>query len=155
MGKVNLVQKESINLEVFEFVEFRVGKSKFGINIKHVREIIEPIPVTVIPHSHDFVEGIIQLRGDVIPVIDFKKVIGVSGASDDIEAKYIISEFNGITVALDVTAVTQIERINYSEIEASSDMYEGSTVPVTGVIKRDEGMILLVDFEKIIAEQFM
>ncbi|MFD1929052.1 chemotaxis protein CheW [Sporosarcina siberiensis] len=151
---MNIVQKVSLKLEVFEFVEFRVEKSKFGINIKHVREIIEPIPVTVIPHSHAFVEGIIQLRGDVIPVIDFKKVIGVPGESADSEAKYIISEFNGITVALDVTAVTQIERINYSEIEAASDMYEGSTVPVTGVIKRDDGMILLVDFEKIIAEQF-
>ncbi|WP_438316632.1 chemotaxis protein CheW [Sporosarcina sp. FA9] len=151
---MNILQKGSLNLEVFEFVEFRMGKSRFGIDIKHVREIIEPISVTVIPHSHPFVEGIIQLRGVVLPVIDFNKVIGIHDASDDFEAKYIISEFNGVTVALDVSAVTQIERINYSEIESASEMYEGSSVPVTGVIKRDEGMILLVDFEKIIAEQF-
>lgn len=151
---MKILKKDLLKLEVFEFVEFRIGKSKFGIDIKHVREIIEPILVTVIPHSHPFVEGIIQLRGDVLPVIDFKKVIGTKEICDDAEAKYIVSEFNGLTVVLDVTAVTQIERINYSEIEAASDMYEGTSVSVTGVIKRDDGMILLVDFEKIITEQF-
>ena len=154
MDKVNTLQPELANFEIFEFVEFQVGKSNFGISISHVREIIEPIPVTVLPHSHPFVEGIIQLRGEVLPVIDLKKLTGNGESSDEDESKYIVAEFNGTTVALDVTAVTQIERINFSEIEVASDMYEGDQVPVTGVIKRDNGMILLVDFEKVIAEQF-
>ena len=154
MDKVNTLQPELANFEIFEFVEFQVGKSNFGISISHVREIIEPIPVTVLPHSHPFVEGIIQLRGEVLPVIDLKKVTGNGESSDEDESKYIVAEFNGTTVALDVTAVTQIERINFSEIEVATDMYEGNQVPVTGVIKRDNGMILLVDFEKVIAEQF-
>ena len=122
---MNTLQPELVNFEIFEFVEFQVGKSNFGISISHVREIIEPIPVTVLPHSHPFVEGIIQLRGEVLPVIDLKKVTGNGESSDEDESKYIVAEFNGTTVVLDVTAVTQIQRINFSEIEAASDMYEG------------------------------
>ena len=151
---VNISQPELVKHEIFEFVQFQVGKSNFGIGISNVREIIEPVPVTVLPHSHPFIEGIIQLRGEVLPVIDLKKVTGNTGAVESNESKYIIAEFDGTTVAMNVTAVTQIERINFTEIEVATDMYEGSQVPVSGVIKRDYGMILLVDFEKVIEEQF-
>ena len=118
-----------------------------------MREIIQPVPVTVLPHAHPYIEGIIQLRGEVLPVIDLKKVTGNTDINESDESKYIVAEFDGTTVVLDVTAVTQIQRINFSEIEPASDMYTGNKVPVSGVIKRDNGMILLVDFEKVIAEQ--
>lgn len=154
MSKVKKFQPEIENYKVFEYVEFQVGNSKFGISINSVREIIEPIPVTLLPHSHPFVEGIIQLRGEVLPVIDLKIVTGNNGLFDSANSKYIVAEFDGTTVALDVTAVTQIERIIFSEIEVATDMYEGQLVPVRGIIKRGDEMILLVDFEKIISEQF-
>lgn len=150
---MNILQPEIVNYETFEYVEFQVGKSHFGISISHVREIIEPVPVTVLPHSHPFVEGIIQLRGEVIPVVDLKKVTGSTSLDDESETKYIIAEFDGTTIALDVTAVIQIERINFTEIETASEMYEGHKVPVTGVIKRDNDMVLLVDFEQVVVEQ--
>ena len=51
-----------------EIVEFEVANNKFGINVIKVKEIIQPIPVTFIPHVHPHVEGIIQLRGEVLPV---------------------------------------------------------------------------------------
>jgi chemotaxis signal transduction protein len=106
-----------------------------------------------LPHSHPYIEGIIQLRGEVLPVIDLKKVTGNTDINVDDESKYIVAEFDGTTVVLDVTTVTQIQRVNFSEIEPASDMYTGNKVPVLGVIKRDNGMVLLVDFEKVIAEQ--
>jgi len=150
---VSTIKSDEVTYEVLEFVEFQVGKSKFGIGIQHVREIIQPVPVTVLPHSHPNIEGIIQLRGEVLPVIDLKKVTGNADINDSDESKYIVAEFDGTTVVLDVTAVTQIQRINFSEIEPASDMFTGNKVPVSGVIKRDNGMILLVDFEQVIADQ--
>jgi chemotaxis signal transduction protein len=150
---VNTMKMDEVTFEVFEFVEFQVGKSNFGLSIKHVREIIQPVPVTVLPHAHPYIEGIIQLRGEVLPVIDLKKLTGNTDSNDGDESKYIVVEFNETTVVLDVTGVTQIQRINFSEIEPASDMYTGNSVPVSGVIKRDNGMILLVDFEKVIADQ--
>jgi chemotaxis signal transduction protein len=151
---VNRMKSDVISYEIFEFVEFQVGKSSFGLGIQHVREIIQPVAVTILPHAHPYIEGIIQLRGEVLPVIDLKKVTGNIDTSDGNESKYIVAEFDGKTVALDVTGVTQIQRINFSDIEPASDMYTGDKVPVSGVIRRDNGMILLVDFEKVILEQF-
>ncbi|MHA6258525.1 chemotaxis protein CheW [Sporosarcina sp. CAU 1771] len=150
---MSILQPELVQHEQFEYVEFRVGKNHFAIGINHVREIIEPVPITVLPHLHPFIEGIIQLRGEVIPVVDLKKVTGNNCTKADEEAKFIISELDGTTIGLDVSAVTQIERINFSEIENASDTYEGHEVPITGVIKRGNKMILLVDFEKVVAEQ--
>ena len=150
---MSTIKSDVVTYEVFEFVEFQVGKSNFGLGIQHVREIIQPVPVTVLPHSHPNIEGIIQLRGEVLPVIDLKKVTGNADINDSDESKYIVAEFDGTTVVLDVTAVTQIQRINFSEIEPASDMFTGNKVPVSGVIKRDNGMILLVDFEQVIADQ--
>ena len=147
------MKADLVTYEVFEFVEFQIGKSNFGIGIQNVREIIQPVPVTVLPHAHPYIEGIIQLRGEVLPVIDLRKVTGNTDINDGDETKYIVAEFDGTTVVLDVTAVTQIQRINFSDIEPASDMYTGEKVPVSGIIKRDDGMILLVDFEKVIAEQ--
>ncbi|KAA0966677.1 purine-binding chemotaxis protein CheW [Sporosarcina sp. ANT_H38] len=150
---MNTMKADLVTYEVFEFVEFQVGKSNFGIGIQNVREIIQPVPVTVLPHAHPYIEGIIQLRGEVLPVIDLRKVTGNTDINDGDETKYIVAEFDGTTVVLDVTAVTQIQRINFSDIEPASDMYTGEKVPVSGIIKRDDGMILLVDFEKVISEQ--
>jgi chemotaxis signal transduction protein len=53
-----------------EIVEFGLGKNKFGINVIKVKEIINPVPITLVPHSHPNVEGIIELRGEVLPVVN-------------------------------------------------------------------------------------
>ena len=151
---MHTMKPDVVTYEIFEFVEFQVGQSNFGLGIQHVREIIQPVPVTVLPHAHPFIEGIIQLRGEVLPVIDLRKVTGNTDFNNTEESKYIVAEFDGTTVVLDVTSVTQIQRVNFTDIEPASDMYMGDIVPVSGVIKRDNGMTLLVDFEKVIAEQF-
>ena len=151
---MNTVQHK-VKDQLFEFVEFQVGNSHFGIAIHLVREIIEPVPVTVLPHAHPYIEGIIQLRGEVLPVIDLKKVTNSMVDESEMASKYIVAELAGKTVVLDVTAVVHIHRIDHSEIEVATNIYAGEKVHVTGVIKREDGMILLIDFEKMISDNFM
>lgn len=135
-----------------EIVEFEVANNKFGINVIKVKEIIQPIPVTFIPHVHPHVEGIIQLRGEVLPVVDMLKVLGISTENRNLQQKYIVAEFNKQRVVFHVDNVTQIHRISWDQIEKPSDMYQGGTSQVIGVIKRNEEMILLLDFEKIMVD---
>ncbi|AWE06502.1 chemotaxis protein CheV [Lysinibacillus sp. 2017] len=135
-----------------EIVEFEVANNKFGINVIKVKEIIQPIPVTFIPHVHPHVEGIIQLRGEVLPVVDMLKVLGISTENRNPQQKYIVAEFNKQRVVFHVDNVTQIHRISWDQIEKPSDMYQGGTSQVIGVIKRNEEMILLLDFEKIMVD---
>lgn len=135
-----------------EIVEFEVANNKFGINVIKVKEIIQPIQVTFIPHAHPHVEGIVQLRGEVLPVVDMIKVLGIPNVEYSSQQKYIVAEFNKQRVVFHVDNVTQIHRISWNQIEKPSDMYQGGTSQVIGVIKKDDNMILLLDFEKIMMD---
>lgn len=135
-----------------EIVEFEVGNNKFGINVIKVKEIIQPIPVTFIPHVHEHVEGIIQLRGEVLPVVDMLKVLGIGHLQRSAQQKYIVAEFNKQRVVFHVDNVTQIHRISWDQIEKPSDMYQGGMSQVIGVIKYNSDMILLLDFERIMVD---
>lgn len=135
-----------------EIVEFEVGSNKFGINVIKVKEIIQPIPVTFIPHAHPHVEGIIQLRGEVLPVVDMKKVLGLADTAYSDQQKYIVAEFNRQRVVFHVDNVTQIHRFSWDQIEKPTEIYQGGNSQVIGVIKRDDFMLLLLDFEKIMVD---
>lgn len=135
-----------------EIVEFQVGSNKFGINVIKVKEIIQPIQVTFIPHAHPHVEGIVQLRGEVLPVVSMAKVLALPVGPKNEQEKYIVAEFNKQRVVFHVDNVTQIHRISWNQIEKPSDIYQGSASHVIGVIKRNEDMILLLDFERIIVD---
>lgn len=135
-----------------EIVEFEVANNKFGINVIKVKEIIQPMNVTFIPHVHPHVEGVIQLRGEVLPVVDMLKVLGISNIQRNPQQKYIVAEFNKQRVVFHVDNVTQIHRISWDQIEKPSDMYQGGASQVIGVIKHNNQMILLLDFERIMVD---
>lgn len=135
-----------------EIVEFQVGDNRFGINVIKVKEIIQPMPVTFIPHSHPYVEGIIQLRGEVLPVVDMNRVLGLTHLERSDQHKYIVAEFNKQRVVFHVDNVSMIHRISWEQIEKPSDMYQNGTSQVIGVIKREDAMLLLLDFERVILE---
>ena len=135
-----------------EIVEFQVGVNKFGINVIKVKEIIEPLIITFVPHVHEHVEGIVQLRGEVLPVVNLEKVLGIPKSAANQQDKYIVTEFNNQKVIFHVSNVTQIHRISWEQIEKPSNIYRNGTSHVIGVIKREEEMILLLDFERIIVD---
>ncbi len=135
-----------------EIIEFEMGMHRYGINVIKVKEIILPMPVTPIPHAHPAIEGIIQLRGEVLPVINMEKVMGLPQTFDHEQGKYIVAMFNKQHVVFHVHDVTQIHRISWEQIEKPSDIYSQDSSQVIGVIKRGEQMLLLLDFEKIILE---
>lgn len=135
-----------------EIVEFGLGKNKFGINVIKVKEIINPVPITLVPHSHPNVEGIIERRGEVLPVVNVADALGFPPSETLEQDKFIVAEFNQQKVVFHVHTVTQIHRISWSQIEKPSDMYQGLESQIIGVIKLNSEMLLLLDFEKIVVE---
>jgi two-component system chemotaxis response regulator CheV len=135
-----------------EIVEFTIGKSKFGINVIKVREIINPLPITPVPRSHKNVEGIIELRGEVLPVINVAEATGFPPSDEPQYDKYIVTEFNKTKMVFHVHTVTQIHRISWAQIEKPNEMYQGLETQITGVVKHNGEMILLLDFEKMVVE---
>lgn len=135
-----------------EIVEFEVAGSRYGINVIKVKEIIVPMPITPIPHADPAVEGIIQLRGEILPVISMERVLGMGQSANPQNDKYIVSSFNKQQVVFHVHNVTMIHRISWDAIEKPSGAYSTETSPVIGVIKLGGDMMLLLDFEKIVME---
>ncbi|WP_409305238.1 chemotaxis protein [Peribacillus sp. SCS-155] len=135
-----------------EIVEFGIGKNKFGINVIKVKEIINPVAITIVPHAHPNVEGIIELRGEVLPVVDVAKTLGFPASQTPAQDKFIVAEFNKQKIVFHVHSVTQIHRISWKQIEKPSGMYQGLESQIIGVIKLNGEMLLLLDFEKIVVE---
>jgi two-component system, chemotaxis family, chemotaxis protein CheV len=135
-----------------EIVEFSIGSNKFGINVIKVKEIMNPVNITKIPHSHKNVEGIIELRGEVLPVVNVATALGFEQSSNPELDKFIVTEFNKQKIVFHVHQVTQIHRISWDKIDKPSSVYQGLQSHVTGVVKLNGEVLLLLDFEKIVVD---
>lgn len=135
-----------------EVVMFTVAGENFGINVLKVREIIQPIPITPIPKSHPNVSGVIRLREEVIPVIDLSKVLNLPPSENSKQDKFIVSELNQTLVAFHVHDVSRIHRLSWKQIEKPNEFSAGTEAYAIGIIKLDEEMAILLDFEKVLVE---
>ncbi|PWA11785.1 chemotaxis protein CheV [Pueribacillus theae] len=133
-----------------EIVEFTIANSRFGINVIKVREIIPFFPATKIPFSHPNIEGVVSLRGEVVPVVHLANVLRLPVSAGKPSEKLIITEFNQLKVAFHVENVARIDRFSWEAIEQPNDLAKDLEGLITGIIHFDEDMILLPDFEKII-----
>ncbi|WP_088105293.1 chemotaxis protein [Halalkalibacter urbisdiaboli] len=153
---MNDAEKNGILLESgtneLEIVMFSIGRSTFGINVLKVREIINPLPVTDTPNGHPHVEGVIRLRQEVIPVVDLAKVLNLPPSEHPEQDKFIISELNKTKVAFHVHNVSRIHRISWEQIEKPSELSQGMQAQTIGIVKMEETMALLLDFEKIVVD---
>lgn len=135
-----------------EIVMFSIGHGLFGINVLKVREIVHVIDVTPIPNAHPNVEGVTRLRDEVLPVVDLAKVLGMPESADPSKDKFIIAELNQIKIAFRVHEVSRIYRITWEQIEKPSDLSSGEEAHAIGIIKLEDKMSILLDFEKIVVE---
>ncbi|MCS0672863.1 chemotaxis protein [Cytobacillus firmus] len=149
-------QKKGILLESgtneLEIVEFSIGRNKFGINVIKVKEIINPVPVIPVPHSHRNIEGIIELRGEILPVVDVASSLNMPASESPQQDKFIVTEFNQQKIVFHVHNVSKIRRISWNQIEKPSEMYQGQESQIIGIIKLEDEMVLLLDFEKMVTE---
>lgn len=152
MSKTNddiLLESGTNELEV---VMFKIGSGNYGINVLKVREIINAMELTPIPNAHPDVEGVIRLREEVLPVVNLEKVLGIESSENPSNDKFIIGELNKLKVAFRVHHVSRIHRISWEQIEKPTELSAGDEAYAIGIIKLEEYMSILLDFEKIIVE---
>ena len=144
--------KKGILLETgtneFEIVEFNVGKVNYGINVAKVREVINLVPITKMPQAHPYVDGLFTLRGRVMPLVNLPRCLNQE-TEDDLK-NIIVSEINNYNIGFLVNSVSRIHRISWREMEPAPNVSDSPMV--VGIIKMLDKMVLLLDFEKIIAE---
>jgi purine-binding chemotaxis protein CheW len=139
-----------------QLVVFKMEKEEFACGINDVREVLKMIRVTPLPRSLDFVEGVINLRGDVIPVIDLRKRFGLAEAERTEDNRIIIVEVEERMVGLTVDSVTEVIRLSNTQIQEAPDQVAGSqTKLIMGVGKVDDRMLIILNLDRILtsAEQ--
>ncbi len=145
--------KKGILLETgtneFEIVEFTVGKVNYGINVAKVREVINLVPVTQMPNSHPYVDGIFTLRGRVMPLVNLPRCLGTENLESSTK-NIIVSELNNYFIGFLVNEVSRIHRVSWSVMEPPPNVTNSDMV--VGIIKMGEKIVILLDFEKIVAD---
>ncbi|MES5954323.1 chemotaxis protein CheV [Bacillus anthracis] len=149
-------QAQSILLESgtneLEIVTYTVGENLFSINVMKVREIINPFPVTTVPEAHHAVEGVVQVRGEILPVINLATALNLKSSKPLDQTKFIISELNQMKVIFRVDEVHRIQRISWEQIDEPGSLSMGLEETTSGIVKLDGQIILLLDYERIVFE---
>ncbi|MEH6892032.1 chemotaxis protein [Bacillus sp. JJ864] len=149
-------QAQSILLESgtneLEIVTYTIGENLFSINVMKVREIINPFPVTPVPEANAAVEGVVQVRGEILPVINLAKALNLKSSKPLDQTKFIIAELNQMKVIFRVDEVYRIQRISWEQIDEPTSLSMGLEETTSGIVKLDEKIILLLDYEKIVCE---
>ena len=145
-------EDKSESNELLQLVSFKIGNEEFGIDILNVQEIIKTVQITKVPNSPSFVEGIINLRGKVIPVIDLRSRLNLEKKAQDKDTRIIVVDISSKTVGFIVDEVNEVLRIPKSITEAPPEMVTSrNSQYITAVGKLDDRLITLIDLQKILS----
>ena len=133
-----------------QLVVFKLGGDSFGVEIQYIQEIIRTKNVTKVPKVKDYIEGIINLRGRIIPVIDLRKRFGIPSTSS-IETRIIIVEIASLVVGMIVDGVSEVMRLSNQAIDPPSPLINSIESDfIRGVGKVDDRLIILVELLNIL-----
>jgi purine-binding chemotaxis protein CheW len=134
-----------------QVVGFRIGNETYGVRIGSVREIVRVPEITAVPNAPDVIEGVINLRGKIIPVMDLRKRFGSPAAQPDKKNRILVVELDDKLVGLIVSSASEVLKIPPSEIESPGSVFaEGESSYVTGVGKLKGRLIILLDIARLL-----
>lgn len=130
---------------------FRVADRDCAVDVLRISEVLRPVPVTPLPSAPAFVEGIIELRGRFLPVIDLRKRFGAAGERPP--GKYVVAPMGATSVALVVDEVMGVERIPSDQIQEPPALASGRVAPafVAGIVKWNDRVYMLLDIDTVLS----
>ncbi len=141
----NTVDKE-------KFLTFNLGKEEYGIEIPKVREIIGLVESTTVPQTPDYIKGVINLRGKVIPVIDLRLKFSMPEVEYTQETCIIVVDVNSVQVGIIVDSVSEVMDIKRDEIEETTNIGQGiDTNFINGLSEKNGKIIILLNIEKVLS----
>lgn len=137
-----------------QIVGLRIGRETYGIPIALVREIVRVPEITAVPNTQEYVEGVINLRGKIVSVMDLRKRFGESNTESNKKNRIVVVEFEGRTVGLIVNSASEVLKLSSSEIAPPGSVFiHGEVDYVTGVAKLGERLIILLDLGKVLKKR--
>jgi purine-binding chemotaxis protein CheW len=140
--------------ETSQYLTFRLGDELFALNVKQVREVLDMIPITKVPRSPDFMRGVINVRGSVVPVVDMRLKFGMSQIESSLDTRIVVMEVSldeEMTVlgalADSVHEVVELEPANIERPPRIGNRWR--TEFIRGIGKRDEQFIIILDIDRV------
>lgn len=141
--------------ELIQLVSFNLDREEYGVEVLKVREIIRMTTITHMPNTPHYVEGIINLRGKVIPIVSMRKKFGLMDSGSDIHTRIMVMDIDGELMGFIVDSVSEVIRISASEIQPAPSMV-GDGIDqecITGVINQSERLLVLLDLDRLFSAE--
>ncbi|MFW6180229.1 MAG: chemotaxis protein CheW [Spirochaetota bacterium] len=146
--------ESQLNEETDQIISFVVGRENFGVLIREVKEVIRIREITRLPKAPDFVKGVINLRGDVIPVIDLREKFSMEVEDYTDMTRVIVVEVDGKSIGMVVDSVSHVLRLSRDQIDPAPPLVGGLAGEyIKGVGKLDEKLIILLNIERILSHE--
>lgn len=137
--------------ELIQLVTFRMGTEEYGVDILKVQEINRMTEIAKVPNAPVYVEGVINLRGRVIPVVSLRKRFGFAEKESDEQSRIIIMDIQGITIGVIVDSVSEVLRIPSGTVDPAPNITtDMGTEFIKGIAKLEDRLIILIDMDLLI-----
>lgn len=137
--------------EELQLVSFNIGSEEFGVDILKVQEINRMVEITRVPQAPHYVEGVINLRGKVIPIVDLRKRFNLTMKEYDKNTRIVVVDIDGSIMGMIVDAVSEVLRLPASTIEPPPDIVTGvNSEYIKGVAKLENRLLIFLDLSKVI-----
>ncbi len=137
--------------ELLQLVSFRIGSEEFGVDILKVQEINRMVEITRVPQAPHYVEGVINLRGKVIPIVDLRKRFNLDVKEYDKSTRIVVVDIGGNIMGMVVDSVSEVLRLPISTIEPPPELAAGvNSDYIKGVAKLEDRLLIFLDLSKVI-----
>ncbi len=138
---------------ITQWVTFRMGNETYGVNVMQVQEVLRMTDIAPVPGAPNYVLGIINLRGNVVTVMDTRKRFGLMPVEADDATRVVIIEAEDQVVGILVDSVAEVVYLSQSDIEMAPNVgNEESSRYIQGVANRKEGLLILVDLNRLLTD---
>lgn len=151
--RTKAIENDEEAVQRHRYLSFFVEDEQYGIEISHINEIIAMMKITSVPRTPDFVEGVINLRGSIIPIVDIRGKFGLAKKDHDMNTAIIINEVSGVNIGFIVDRVEDVLTLDEKELSAPPKF--GSHIDtsfIQSVAEVESDVILILDMEKVFEE---
>lgn len=147
-------EKKSKESELLQLVGFKLGAEEYGIDILLVQEINRMLGITKVPRSPDYVKGVINLRGRIIPIISLRKRFNLPEKETDKSTRIIVADIGGRVVGMVVDSVNEVLRLPKDTVEPPPPLVAGAHSDyINGVGKLKDRLLILLDLTKLLSAE--
>lgn len=154
MASQAALKTQAVDDPVQQYVTFKLDRETYGLNVMQIQEVLRHTEIAPVPGAPDYVTGIINLRGNVVTVIDTRRRFGLNDADVTDTTRIVVLEAESQVIGILVDSVAEVVYLRQSEIETAPNVgNEESARFIQGVCNKNGELIILVEFEKMLTDE--